>query len=593
MHVPTASSARSAGLATLSIVVLCVLSGCVAPPSSPSAAAFAASPTPPPTAVAPSPVATTTPTATQPPLHRDLDERPQIWFSPLDPSEPDASRPFNGGPDFMQLFEEDAAWARAAEAVHVFKLYGGWVAGHATDEELRRVVDDLNRRGMAIGFEASPLRYGSDCAAWIDEGTVIMRRLAEAGAIVRFVALDHPYDSGVLSDAPDACHLPVEEAAAGVASYVRAIRDRLPDAAIGTIETAANERVEVERWVEAYRATSGEDFDFVHMDLNFARPDWPEATLEIEGYLRDRGIDFGMIYFGNWEDRSDAVWLGRVEERFTAYELLGGHPDHAIFQSWHPSPQRLLPETDSSAFTAIINRYVRQRTILDLEIEAGASAMGTLTTIGGVPLTSEDVVLAAVPASGPGIWHEYTITGTVPATAALADVGYRVNTECACAGSADFTLASVHYVESGADSHIPAASLATGAVDWGVWGTAPHSVDGDGLHVSALSGQDAAANSPRFGVTPGATYAATFVARVATDSLGSGYFSIIFNDGQTELTRQLIPLRPAVVQLGVATTDGAGRYALAIDLEGLGHVRVRASFAGGATEWPTRTEVSP
>jgi hypothetical protein len=87
----------------------------------------------------------------------------------------------------------------AAAQTHVFKLYGGWIARGATDDELRQLVGDLNRRGIAIGFEASPLRYGSDCGAWLDEGRQITRRLDDAGALVRFVAFDHPYDTGVLA----------------------------------------------------------------------------------------------------------------------------------------------------------------------------------------------------------------------------------------------------------------------------------------------------------------------------------------------------------------------------------------------------------
>ncbi|HEX7171255.1 MAG TPA: hypothetical protein VF365_01465 [Candidatus Limnocylindria bacterium] len=546
-----------------------------------------ASPTPPPT-----------PEPTPEPVVKDLSARPQIWFSPLDPSPPDASRPFNGGPDFMALFEEDAPWEHAADAMHVFKLYGGWVAGAATDDELRRVVGDLNRRSIAIGFEASPLRYGSDCAAWLDEGRRITRRLQEAGAVVRYVAFDHPYDTGVLGPAPDGCGLSPEQAAQGVAEYAAAIRERFPDIVIGSIETAANEVAEVERWVDAYRSAAGEDLDFFHLDLNFARPDWPEATLEIETFLRRRGIEIGMIYFGNWEDRSDAVWLGRVEDRFTRYELLGGRPDHAIFQSWHPYPQRILPETYADAFTAIIPRYLRPRTQLTVELDAGSLATGRLTGGDGSPLAAREVTVSVVPTDGPGLWHEYTVSGTAPSGAGLADVGYRVNTECACQGRSQFTLASVRYAEGWVhdaqqpyEVPIPSTDLATGSADWAIWGTAPNWADAEGLHVSAEPGQDAAANSPRFAVTGGASYMVTFVARVAPESLGSGYFSIIFNDGHAELTRQLIPLAAAVVPLGTATTDRDGRYQLTIDPVAVSRGALRAEFAGSDEAWPARAEV--
>jgi hypothetical protein len=539
-----------------------------------------------------------TPQPTPGSVVKDLSSRPLIWFSPLDPSPPDAGRPFNGGPDFMALFEEDAPWEHAADAIHVFKLYGGWVAGAATDDELRRVVGDLNRRGIAIGFEASPLRYGSDCAAWLDEGRSITRRLQQAGAVVRYVAFDHPYDTGVLASAPEGCGLSAEQAAQGVAEYAAAIRERFPDVVVGSIETAANDVSEVGRWVDAYRSAAGEDFDFFHLDLNFARPDWPEATLEIETFLRARGIEMGMIYFGNWEDRSDAVWLERVEDRFTSYELRGGRPDHAIFQSWHPYPQRILPETDADAFTAIIHRYLRPRASLTVAVQGENLVTGMLTAADGMPMPDVKVAVALVPSDVDGVWHEYTVSGTVPPGAVLADVGYRVNTECACTGRGRFTLGSVRYgeglvIDTGKPHEvaIPSADLASGAADWAVWGTAPNWVDAEGLHVAAEPGQDAAANSPRFAVSGGASYTATFVARVAPESLGSGYFSIIFSDGRAELTRQLIPLAAAVVPIGTTTTDGDGRYELMIDAAAVSRGAVRAEFAGSDEAWPARAEV--
>jgi hypothetical protein len=366
---------------------------------------------------------------------------------------------------------------------------------------------------------------------------------------------------------------------------------------VGTIETANNDVAEVQRWVEAYRSVAGEDFDFVHLDLNFARPDWPERTFQVEAYLRQAGIEFGMIYFGNEEDRSDQVWLGRAEDRFTAYELLGGRPDHAVFQSWHAYPQRLLPESDANAFTALIHRYLRPRTTVTVELRADDLMTGSLTTVEGEPMASAEVLLAVVPSDVDGVWHEYTVSGSVPREAVVADVGFRVNTECACSGGGRFTLAAVRFGEGGIietgepdDITIPGAELASGSAEWAIWGAAPHRVDAEGLHVSADAGQDAAANSPRFPVSGGASYTATFVARVAPESLGSGYFAIIFSDGQSELTRQMVPLAAAVVPLGTATTDAAGSYALALPAEALLPGTLRATFAGTADAWPARGE---
>jgi hypothetical protein len=479
---------------------------------------------------------------TRPPLQRDIAERPQLWFAPLDPSPPDASRPFSGRLDFMSLFEPEAPWEDAAAGIHIFKLYGGWVGGTATPEELKRVVADLNRRGIAIGFEASPLTQTEECGAGVEgfsgvtEGLRIVQKLKAAGAEVRFVAFDHPYDAGVLDDGPTACHWSPEKTAANVADYVAAIRGVYPDIVVGDIETAALDVDEVERWVDAYRQAVGEDLAFFHLDHDFRRPGWQEATLAIESFLGDRGVDFGMIYIGNQEDESDAQWLAHAEERMVAYEVgAGGRPDHVILQSWHPHPERLLPETDAAAFTNLVTQFLRTRTAIEIELATGSDGapivQGVLTTADGAPLGDATVEVAMLPVDGAGIEFEYTVSGTVPTEAIDADLGYRVNLECDCSGSADFILREVRYVEADGVNRVPNGAFSLGLEGWGSWGDAPQELTAAGLSVGAGAGQEAAINSAKFPVTAGAAYTVTFVARVNPASAGSGYFSLIFSYG--------------------------------------------------------------
>src|SRR5207249_3389867 len=79
-----------------------------------------------------------------------LSHQPLYWFAPLPPLPMTPGRPFIGSDDFMSLFTPDADWAEASGHLQVFKLYGEWVAYHATDQQLRRVVADLQRRGLAL-----------------------------------------------------------------------------------------------------------------------------------------------------------------------------------------------------------------------------------------------------------------------------------------------------------------------------------------------------------------------------------------------------------------------------------------------------------
>ena len=187
-------------------LVVLLVAGCGAPAATPTPTPIL--PTAPPPTPTPELVATPTVVATTYP-QPDLSERPLIFFGPLPP--PDGSL------DFMSLFTEDASWTEAAQHVQVFNLYGGWVAhfpwepDEATDDELQQIIADLNRRGIAIGFEAGPLVATDECGRGIEgffgpeEGLRIVNRLKQFGATVRYVSLDEPFAFGHIYDGPNAC----------------------------------------------------------------------------------------------------------------------------------------------------------------------------------------------------------------------------------------------------------------------------------------------------------------------------------------------------------------------------------------------------
>ena len=604
-------------------LILALLVGCGAPaPESPTAGPYpthtpyptdtpippAATPvlstaTPKPTNTPP-PTPTSTPIPQAPLRTPDLTRRPQIWFGPLDPSPPSASRSFCGCLDFFDLFGEDAPWVNAAGKVDVFKLYGGWVAWVASDAELRQVVEDTNRRGMALAFEAGPLTPTEDCTGEIEgfagpqEAIRIVQRIKAAGGRIAFVDLEHPYDAATFAAAPDVCRMTPEEIARDVSRFVRTVRSVFPDAVFGGVETAQHDVDHVARWVEAYRAVMGEDLAYFHLDLNYGQPDWPQRALEIETYLRSQGIDFGLFYIGDWQDASDAEWVARAEERFVKYEVeYGGRPDHVVFQSWHPHPEQLLPETDPSAFTYLINRYTRSRTELTLNSDpspdGGLTLSGVLMDTKGTPLSNAPIALTMRPVDGPGSLFEYTLTGIVPEGAIEADVGYRVNLECDCFGPADFTLYGVRYAEGEETTNrIPNPDFALGYDGWGAWGEAVWQLEpsdqgsGRALHLTAQSHQGAAINSAKFPTTAGSPYTMTFVARVSPESQGSGYFNLIFDDGVREIRRFTIPLEPAVIPLGTVTTDEKGACWFDQDEAHVPNVALQAWYSGDQDYWP-------
>lgn len=117
----------------------------------------------------------------------------------------------------MDLFEPDAPWTRAADAINVFKLYGEWAGTdpwnvHATDAELRQVIADLNRRGIALAMEAGPLEPTATCGEGIEGfgggvriGIRDASRIKASGGTLSFVALDEPFAFASLYEGPNAC----------------------------------------------------------------------------------------------------------------------------------------------------------------------------------------------------------------------------------------------------------------------------------------------------------------------------------------------------------------------------------------------------
>ena len=574
-----------------------LFSGCRSFPDKPS-------PTP---SITPAPSSTAVPTVTVTSYPTpDLSRRPLVFFGPLPKS-------YNGSLDFMDLFTENAPWNKAAQHIQVLSLSGGWVVHfpwepeEATEEELRAIISEVNRRGLALGFEASPLVATEECGQGVEgffgpeEGLRIVQTLKQLDANVSFVSLDEPFAFGHIYDGPQACHWTPEKIARQVDSYIKVIKSVYPEAVIGDIEPLwlGVDVQELVNWLDIYKAVTGSNFPSIDLDLDYARADWSTAAKQLEDAARARGIEFGIFYIGDAGDTTDEEWLNKAFERARQYELVaGGKPDRVKFQSWHDHPNYVLPETKPDTFTALINSYSRPRTALSLDIGINSSdgsqnASGTLADINGAPLTNAMIELTMTALDGPGVVAEYTITSTVPVRATSAVVGFRVNTECGCQGISDFTLYQARYVEGQETvSRVPNGSFIQGLANWGKWGSGtirlePSDQDkGRMLHVKTIASQDAAINSASFPVTAGSTYTLTFVASVSPDSFGSGYFDIVFLDGAGEITRERIQLVSATVPIGTAITDTQGHYTTVLDSLPPGDLLLEANYAGSDQYWP-------
>jgi hypothetical protein len=303
------------------------------------------------------------------PTPADLTDDPVVWFAPLPPL---PGHQVTGSADFMDLFESDAPWTAAAERVTVFKLYGEWVDNGGASL-LRTAVEGIADRGMILGVEAGPLDPTTTCGEGVEgfagreSGLRLARTIRAAGGVLQVIALDEPWYYAHVYGGPNACRWPVEQVAQGVAEFVAAVREEFPWVLVGDIEPTPPpvSAQGLAEWIDAYTAALGEPPAFLHLDIDWSLPDWPARTLTMQAVTTERGVPFGLIYNGG-SATSDAGWVAQAGSRVVAYEeTAGGHPDHVVFQSWVDKPDAVLPETEPTTFTALLNRYFDDRAALD------------------------------------------------------------------------------------------------------------------------------------------------------------------------------------------------------------------------------------
>ena len=158
-----------------------------------------------------------------------------------------------------------------------------------------------------------------------------------------------------------------------------------------------------------------------------------------------------MIYNGDGLDDSNAGWIAHAERNYTVLETEHGLvPDIAVFSSWNKYPTHALPETSPDTMTSLINRYRLPRT----RFEARRERQGwraRLVDGAGQGLAGETVTIARLgldPDAPPPV---RTVSGIVPSDAVGAILGWRVNTECRCAGDNDLLLVAVSGYGPGQD----------------------------------------------------------------------------------------------------------------------------------------------
>lgn len=486
-----------------------------------------------------------------------------VWLAGADPFARSPTHPA-GTLDFMDLFRPDAPWATTASRVQVFKLSTQFAA-KADDHALRSVIEDLDRRHIALGLEALIMRGNGPCGNGIEGYSapntmkLAAERIKNLGGKLRYAAMDEPLWFGHHHDGPQACKTPIKQLAQAISADVAVLRNAFPEIQIGDIEpltpTAGPSWIdEIMAWTTEYQSATGIPLAFFHIDLDW-KPNWREPLRQLVARLREAGIKPGIIYNGNVNDASDLAWTQRAEQRFLEIEAEPAlRPDHAILQTWMPRPSRLLPETQPGTMTNLVLRYTATPTsIREFKRERG-QITGLLMEPTGQPIAHAPISVIARNDHAMGKTTIRKLSGMVPAHAKTAIIGLRINTECGgCSAAAEISLGSIQYRDQGgmqANREVEASPPLGGGIP------VPKQT------LRAVPGQSILINTKPFGVSAGYAYTLEVPMRATPDAKSSVYVALIFLDSQNkEVMRARLEPEPGEGELlGTIKTDGRGRF---------------------------------
>ena len=525
---------------------------------------------------------------------------PTVWFAPIWDT---VQVPLYGAPDYFALFNPAAPWANAASHVTVFKIYAG-ILDAFDDATLRNMLADLKRRHIALAMEWGALEPADNCDPGIEgfgppgNGLHSAQRIRDLGGSLQYVAFDEPFEFGSVYTGPNACRWTAQQVAHYAAQHLAEIRSVFPDVVAGDIEVLPEgDAIDTwlgayQQWFDAWQEETGRPLAFFHFDVDWAS-DWKPAAVALARALRARHIPVGQIYIGANDATTDSDWVTSAELRAADVETaVGLKPDQIIFQSWESLPHHLLPETDPSAFTYLIDWYFRDRTQLTLSAPAGR-AQGQLSGPGG-PLAQTTLQLTATPSAGTGQVATYQYSGNVPSGTQYVVFGARAGIEgCDVVGAqpAEFLLTDFT-LDAGAAGQLT-DDFTNGLVGWGIWGNASVAqLQGASLHVLVAPGQTLGLNSASLPFpAAAAAYTLTVHATIPSGGAGGGCAIAVFQDSTySEITRAVIPIVPLQVSFGPVQTDANGIYSVPLAPLPAGST-LSAQYAGSNTLWPAAASV--
>ena len=293
---------------------------------------------------------------------------PKIWFGAEPPIPLGSTSPNAGAFDYADFMTQSTGWELTAKYISVVKVNVAWIEKVASKEQIRDLVQNLKAKGVSLALEVDALQATAACKgqgfANRDRAESI-KDIISAGGTVDFVVLNEPYSLGHVYSA---CHIEPNDLAARIKPFLDEIKAIQPNARIGIVEAllgnvSGNELVD---WLDTYTRVTGSKPGFFHLDVDYkARSkDWVREFGLVAQMSHKRDVTFGAQIFGDRGDQTDREWLKKSKDRIGALQKAGINMDQIIFQSWHPRPRYLLPESKDGTFCSFILRFSKENQIV-------------------------------------------------------------------------------------------------------------------------------------------------------------------------------------------------------------------------------------
>jgi hypothetical protein len=291
-----------------------------------------------------------------------LASTPQLWFNPGDDLEV-------GGvvahPDFPELFEDPSSWPTGLAHVDVMQIRAAYFA--RKPKESARFGSYLKAHHIQVAGALNVMpseTCGKGVEGIMDHKGIDFypRVIKNAGVQLDYVLMDEPLYYGHDYSARNACQLPIEAIAAGVAESVKTISAYHPNAKFILVEpeqSLSGGPAELAKFLDAYKAAVHEYPASVRFDILWHK-DWSHELPPFIAMLKNRNIGYGVIYNAMQAPKDDRAWIESAKQNVQSFrQAIHTQPDHVMIQTWNPNPARIVPESDPSAMTGYLKWYVQ------------------------------------------------------------------------------------------------------------------------------------------------------------------------------------------------------------------------------------------